>query len=147
MLLPVARLACQTLSVPPERDVAAFDARAVGYERGWLGRLHHDIADRTTDLALSTDPNATRLLDIGCGTGYLLRSLAGRYPDADELTGVDPAPSMIEIATASAEDERLRFSVGVAEHLPYPNGTFDLVVSTTSFDHWSDQQAGLRECG
>ena len=51
MLQPVARLACQTSSVPPERDVAAFEARAVGYEHGWLGRLHHDIADRTTDLA------------------------------------------------------------------------------------------------
>jgi ubiquinone/menaquinone biosynthesis C-methylase UbiE len=32
------------------------------------------------------------------------------------------------------------------EHLPYADGTFDLVVSTTSFDHWSDQGAGLAEC-
>jgi len=32
------------------------------------------------------------------------------------------------------------------EQLPYPDGAIDLVVSTTSFDHWSDQQAGLTEC-
>jgi ubiquinone/menaquinone biosynthesis C-methylase UbiE len=32
------------------------------------------------------------------------------------------------------------------ERLPFPDGSFDLIVSTTSFDHWSDQQAGLREC-
>jgi SAM-dependent methyltransferase len=38
------------------------------------------------------------------------------------------------------------FSVGVAEHLPYPEETLDLVVITTSFDDWSDQLAGLREC-
>jgi ubiquinone/menaquinone biosynthesis C-methylase UbiE len=40
----------------------------------------------------------------------------------------------------------LAFTVGVAEELGYPDGTFDLVVSTTSFDHWTDQQAGLVEC-
>lgn len=33
-----------------------------------------------------------------------------------------------------------------AERLPWPAGTFDLVVSTTSFDHWEDQRAGLAEC-
>jgi ubiquinone/menaquinone biosynthesis C-methylase UbiE len=132
--------------VPPERDVAAFEARAPGYEDGWLGRLHHDISDRTAELALLAHPHPTRLLDVGCGTGYLLRSLAGRDPDAEQLDGVDPSPSMVGVATASADDNRLRFSLGVAEHLPYPDGTFDLVVSTTSFDHWSDQRAGLGEC-
>ena len=46
---------------------------------------------------------------------------------------------MIKVAAASAlfipGDERLRFSVGVAEHLPFRDGSFDLVVSVTSFDH------------
>jgi ubiquinone/menaquinone biosynthesis C-methylase UbiE len=50
---------------------------------------------------------------------------------------------MIEIAHGSASDERLTFSVGLAEHLPYADGAFDLVVSTASFDHWADQKAGL----
>ena len=45
-----------------------------------------------------------------------------------------------------AGDDRLRFSTGVAERLPHPGQTFDLVVSTTSFDHWADQLAGLTEC-
>jgi ubiquinone/menaquinone biosynthesis C-methylase UbiE len=40
----------------------------------------------------------------------------------------------------------LTFAVGVAEHIDHPDETFDLIVSTTSFDHWTDQQAGLREC-
>ncbi len=62
------------------------------------------------------------------------------------LAGVDPAPAMIELAEATSCDERMRFSIGVAEHLPYPEDAFDLVVSTTSFDHWSDQAAGLVEC-
>jgi len=129
-----------------DRDVAAFDARAGGYEGGWLGRLHQQIADRTADLALSAAPAPQRILDVGCGTGYLLRQLADRCPDAAELTGVDPAPAMIAAARAAAADDRLRWREGTAEALPFPDGAFDLAVSTTSFDHWADQPAGLGEC-
>jgi ubiquinone/menaquinone biosynthesis C-methylase UbiE len=132
--------------VPPERDLAAFDARATSYETGWLGRLHHDIAQRTATLAADTCPGAQRILDVGCGTGYLLRRLAERYPDATELVGVDPAPNMVEVATRTVADDRLAFALATAEHLPYPDDSFDLVVSTTSFDHWSNQAAGLGEC-
>jgi ubiquinone/menaquinone biosynthesis C-methylase UbiE len=39
---------------------------------------------------------------------------------------------MIEVASAAADDDRLSFSVGVAEGFPYPDDAFDLVVSTTS---------------
>jgi ubiquinone/menaquinone biosynthesis C-methylase UbiE len=132
--------------VPPHRDVAAFDERAPGYEQGWRGRLHHDIAGRAAELALSVHPAAQRVLDVGCGTGYLLRLLGGQCPDAIELAGIDAAPSMIEAAKQTADDRRLRFTVGTAERLPYPDHAFDLVVSTTSFDHWADQRAGLGEC-
>jgi ubiquinone/menaquinone biosynthesis C-methylase UbiE len=62
------------------------------------------------------------------------------------LAGIDAAPAMIEAATGLAADERLRFAVGTAERLPWPAASFDLVVSTTSFDHWADQRAGLAEC-
>jgi ubiquinone/menaquinone biosynthesis C-methylase UbiE len=172
----------------PHRDVDAFDERAPGYESGWLGRLHHEISDRTADLALKTAPSPRRVLDVGCGTGYLLRLLAERCPDAISLTGIDAAPSMIAVAesggaesggaestgaesagaessdaaasaavstaastastagTEPASDPRLDFRLGLAEHLPFPDGAFDLVVSTTSFDHWNDQGAGLAEC-
>ena len=132
--------------MPPRRDLDAFDARASGYEAGWRGRLHHEIADRTIDLAVSVHPHPRRIIDVGCGTGYLLRSLAERCPGADSLAGVDPAPSMVEVATREAHDARISFTAGVAEHLPFPVGSVDLVVTTTSFDHWSDQAAGLREC-
>jgi ubiquinone/menaquinone biosynthesis C-methylase UbiE len=132
--------------VARERDIAAFDARAGGYESGWLGRLHHRIADRTADLALAVAPAPKRVLDVGCGTGYLLRRLAVRCPQAAGLTGVDPAPAMISAARAAAADGRLRWLEGTAEELPFPAGSFDLVVTMTSFDHWASQQAGLAQC-
>ena len=132
--------------MPPHRDVAAFERRATRYEEGWLGRLHHRVTDHTATLARSVNPAPARVLDVGCGPRYLLRLLAAQYPQAEELAGIDPAPSMIEAAERSAGDQRLRFCVGTAERLHFPDGSFDLAVTTTSFDHWTDQQAGLREC-
>jgi ubiquinone/menaquinone biosynthesis C-methylase UbiE len=128
------------------RDVTAFDQRARNYEGGWRGQLHHQITARTAALAAKTTDDPRRVLDVGCGTGHLLRLLAEIYPDASELRGVDPAPSMTAVATSAAEDPRLRFDVGFAERLPFPDGYFDLVLSTTSFDHWADQTAGLHQC-
>jgi ubiquinone/menaquinone biosynthesis C-methylase UbiE len=132
--------------MPPYRDLAAFNDRAPEYDRGWRGRLHHEISERTAALAVATAASPTRVLDVGCGTGYLLRTLAGRYPDAQQLCGIDAAPQMITTASAFARDDRLSFTVGMAEELGHPDGTFDLIVSSTSFDHWTDQQAGLVEC-
>jgi ubiquinone/menaquinone biosynthesis C-methylase UbiE len=63
-----------------------------------------------------------------------------------QLVGVDAAAEMVRVARESAADSRVRFQAGTAEQLPGADGTFDLVVSTTSFDHWADQEAGLREC-
>lgn len=132
--------------MPPYRDVDEFNDRATGYDRGWRGRLHHEISNRTASLASATVAAPNRVLDMGCGTGYLLRVLADHYPGAEQLVGIDAAPQMVQMAAAATRDDRLTFAVGVAEKIGYPDDTFDLIVSTTSFDHWSDQQAGLHEC-
>jgi ubiquinone/menaquinone biosynthesis C-methylase UbiE len=132
--------------VARDRDVGAFDGRAESYESGWRGRLHHHIADQVAVLAAQVSPNARRVLDVGCGTGYLLRDLAGRLSAVQALEGIDAAPRMVETARSLGHDPRLSFRVGAAEQLPYDDGSFGLVVSTTSFDHWRDQQRGIREC-
>lgn len=108
--------------------------------------MHHDIANRAASLAEICILEPKRILDIGCGTGYLLRQLAHRYPSAETLSGVDPAEGMIKVAEAMTSDLRLNFTTGMAEQLPYEDASFDLVISTTSFDHWHDQQAGVNEC-
>ncbi len=124
----------------------AFDERAASYESGRHGQLHKEISDRVVQLALSRVPAPRRVLDVGCGTGYLLRRLASRLPRASEFLGVDAAPKMIEVARSASSDDRLNLVQGTAERLPADEGAYDLVVSTTSFDHWTDQAAGIREC-
>lgn len=124
----------------------AFNERAPRYDAGRHGQLHHEISNRAVAVALTTAPSPQRVLDVGCGTGYALRRLAGRLPDASEFTGVDPAEQMVSVACASSDDRRLNFLSGTAERLPVPDASVDLVISTTSFDHWVDQRAGLGEC-
>ena len=132
--------------MPRDRDVQAFDERAASYESGRHGQLHQEISDRVVKLALARVPAPRSVLDVGCGTGYVLRQLAARLPQASEFLGMDAAPTMIEVARAAAGDERLAFVQGTAERLPAGDGVYDLVLSTTSFDHWTDQAAGIREC-
>jgi SAM-dependent methyltransferase len=98
-----------------------------------------------TQVIATLRPAPTRILDIGCGTGALLRLLAGRFPRAD-LIGADASKEMLKMASrANPFPERLRFIEAQAEGLPFAESSFDLILSTISFHHWADQSRGLRE--
>jgi ubiquinone/menaquinone biosynthesis C-methylase UbiE len=129
-----------------DRDVATFDRRAASYERGRLAAWHDRITARSADIATRVAPGAQRILDVGCGTGALLRTLAARLPAAIDLVGVDPAAGMITTGRAApALDPRITLEEAAAERLPLPDAVFDLVLTVTSFDHWADQRAGISE--
>ncbi len=82
--------------------------------------------------------DAHSLLDIGCGTGRLLKLLA-QLEKHPVLYGLDLAPNMIETALQSLET-KASLQVGDAEHLPFADQFFDLVVSTSTFQ-WLDDLA------
>lgn len=106
-------------------------------QRLLFDRVHAAVLD----LAAALPPPAD-LLDVGCGTGRLLRAAARRWPSA-RLLGVDPAEGMVAAArrlTPAANIQR-----GLAEELPLPAASVDLALSTMSFHHWGDQAAALRE--
>jgi ubiquinone/menaquinone biosynthesis C-methylase UbiE len=124
--------------------VTTFDRRAESYERGRLGEWHLLVAQRVADIALAAMPAPGQVLDVGCGTGAVLRRLAARLPGDAELVGVDPAPLML--AEARKRLNGVRFGQATAERLPFAGASFDLVVSAMSFDHWADQELGLAEC-
>lgn len=86
------------------------------------------------------------LLDIGCGGGHLLVSLADSHPGWT-LTGIDSNPDQVQRASRRGERFSDRFCAvqGSADELPFPDSSFDVVVSVTSIKHWSDQETGLRE--
>lgn len=76
--------------------------------------------------ALAADLAAVRLVDLGCGTGLLTRSLAtpGR-----EVTGIDPSATMLDFARRQPGADAVRWILGDAADLP-ADGSVDLVIST-----------------
>lgn len=69
-----------------------------------------------------------RILDLGCGDG---RFALGIAPFASEIEALDPDPSAIATAKKTARKSgvsNVRFAVGAAQQLPYPNASFDVVI-------------------
>jgi ubiquinone/menaquinone biosynthesis C-methylase UbiE len=77
-----------------------------------------------------------RVLDLGCGTGTLALLLKRAQPGA-EVVGLDADPEMLEQARGKAKEAgvELELDQGFSTALPYPDGAFDLVLSTLFFHH------------
>ena len=123
-----------------------FNRWAQSYERHPMQRfLFGPAQDAALQLAAREVPRPTAILDVGCGTGRLLRSAAVRFPGV-ELLGVDAAIEMVNQAkTALPAGMAIRFQQARAEELPLQTGSFDLVFSTLTVRHWCDQRKGITE--
>ncbi|MBU2710788.1 class I SAM-dependent methyltransferase [Zooshikella harenae] len=93
-------------------------------------------------------PDNSIVIDIGCGTGCALRHAAKQVTQG-VLIGIDPVPRMIEIArektTSDSTANNIIFKVGSAEDIPIENNSADFILAFDSFDHWENQQQGLKE--
>ncbi|MFZ0006518.1 MAG: class I SAM-dependent methyltransferase [Methanoregula sp.] len=123
-------------------DVEHFNHWSKSYDESWMQHLYFDrIHKRVLNLVDAGYTPAT-IVDVGCGTGRLLRKARERWPHAS-LTGIDPAEGMVKKARILMPDTV--FIVSPAESIPLPDASVDLVFSTTSFHHWQDQAQGIRE--
>ncbi|CAH9017912.1 class I SAM-dependent methyltransferase [Candidatus Nitrosacidococcus sp. I8] len=78
-----------------------------------------------------------KVLDIGCGTGVLTRLAAEKIGDTGEIIGIDPSPQMISLAQKKSLQlqSTAKFKLEVIENLPFPDRSFDLVLSSLMFHH------------
>jgi ubiquinone/menaquinone biosynthesis C-methylase UbiE len=78
-------------------DVERFEGWSSTYEHSWVQRyfdqVHTFVLETVVAEVPGLDPEV--VLDVGCGTGRLLRRAANLWPEA-QLVGVDPASGMIE---------------------------------------------------
>ena len=77
-----------------------------------------------------------RVLDLGCGTGTLAIMIKQAVPKA-EITGLDADEGILSIAKSKAEKARVNITWdrGLAYELPYPDNSFDVVVSSLVTHH------------
>jgi ubiquinone/menaquinone biosynthesis C-methylase UbiE len=127
---------------PDPEDVQSFERRSATYEDSLF---HHIVFDTIHRIALGSVPHDFHpgsILDVGCGTGRLLRKAARRWPGA-RLIGVDPAEGMVREARRRLPAGSFR--IGFAENLPLPNRSVDLAISTMSFHHWQEQAHAVNQ--
>ncbi len=129
-----------------EHDVQRFSDWAPTYDRHWMQRLLFAPVQRVVLDTAAAQVSAPRaILDVGCGTGRLLHAAHERFPAA-RAEGVDAAEGMVtEARRAAGRGSAFHFQVAVAEALPFPDASFDVVMSTVTFHHWSDQARGVAE--
>lgn len=102
-----------------------------------FGNFYRGVAEETARHLPSG-----RILDIGTGPGYLPIEIAGLNPNLD-IVGVDLSPKMVEIARQNARKAGARgvkFELADGAELPYEDGSFDLVLSTSTLHHWRDRK-------
>ena len=122
-----------------------FDEWSESYEQGLLWKkfflpLHIMIVKRAGGASGLT------VLDLGCGTGDLLRRFA--EAGASELIGIDTSEGMLKVASRlSSGEPGIRFLAASAERLPLETETVDIVTSCIAFHHFPDPPGALREAG
>ena len=115
------------------------------YESYMVPPLFAPFAQRLIDAA---EPRpGERVLDVACGTGIVARRAAPHIGSTGKLVGVDLSPDMLAVARTVAGRDGLAIDwhEGRAEALPFPDGSFDLVLCQFGLMFFADRQAALAE--
>ena len=142
-------------------DMAARDPHRFANEldEAAIARLIQRLESRAKDAVFSRLldryathlelPTSAKVLDVGCGTGAVLRTLARRTDFDGRLYGVDQCQPFVDAARDFADREgtagRIEFRVGDAHQLDFPSEAFDAVIAHTVISHVSEPQKVLKE--
>lgn len=113
----------------------AYDALVwvltLGKERRFRGRLAE----------LARLERGQSVLDVGCGTGGLVQAAKGFVGAGGTVAGIDPSPEMVARARRKAAGAGVdaRFEVATIQALPFPDATFDAVLSSLMLHHLTDE--------
>ena len=138
----------------PQTDQRArYDRVATGYERWWAPVLAPSARAVLDMVVADVEDGATRIVDLGTGTGTLSRAMLRRWPSV-RVTGIDLSDEMIratgrhaEAELAPAQLDRLELRQAAADRLPFDDRSFDAVVSSFVLQLVPNRQAVYREVG
>jgi ubiquinone/menaquinone biosynthesis C-methylase UbiE len=84
------------------------------------------------------------ILDLGCGTGRFSDGLATLFNA--NLIGIDPSSKMLRQALGGRKNGRVFYANGLAEAIPLPANSMDLIFISMFFHHFTDPSAVAQEC-
>jgi SAM-dependent methyltransferase len=119
--------------------VVEFTDAVENYDR-FMGRYASGLAPKFVDAAGVRA--GMQVLDVGCGPGALAVELAGRVGE-DNVAAIDPAPQFAAACQARIPGADVR--EGVAESLPWDDGTFDAAMCSLVVAWMSDADHGIAE--
>lgn len=112
--------------------------RGEGMEKG-----HRPVGEQA--IALLQLPEDARVLDVGCGSGWASRLMAG-IAKGGRVVGIDIADEMVRLAAESSLDfPNVEFKVASAESLPFSSAEFTHAFSMESLYYYTNMVAALRE--
>ena len=125
------------------RDVDAADPKAL---IAYLDAVSHISAEekRRGFDALGLRAGMS-VLDVGCGTGDDVRTIAGIVGPSGSVCGIDPSAAMLEAARSRGVPGNVTFVEGRAESLPFPAAHFDAARAERVFQHLDEPQLAARE--
>ncbi len=119
-----------------------FNKQAEKYDSGNKGKharsLYESVINKLDEISFNN------LIDVGCGTGNLLKLINSRYDV--KIAGVDLTPKMLNIARIKLGDEA-ELKVADSEELPFDDNKFDMAICTDSFHHYPHPEKVLTEIG
>lgn len=129
-----------------QRDAQSYDQLADEFDL-LTARYTSPLASRIIDMAGIEAGN--RVLDVGCGTGVLTLLAARAVGSGGRVVGVDLSEGMLakagSMATGAGLVERIEFTRGDAEQLPFADQSFQRVVSLYALRHFPNPDKALRE--
>jgi 2-polyprenyl-6-hydroxyphenyl methylase/3-demethylubiquinone-9 3-methyltransferase len=110
----------------------------------WVRTLKNLVPGRLKWFDKLTDWQGKSVLDLGCAGGFMAEALAHK---GARVSGIDPAQEAIQAAKHHAKTSNLdiTYDVGVGEHMPYSDDTFNIVVCVDVLEHVRDLSQVLAE--
>ncbi len=119
-----------------------YDRLAREYDRRWSRYTTKTL----TFLKFWACPSPqAAILDIGCGTGEFERLVLGEHPE-QRMAGIDVSAKMLEVAAQKCQAyPNVSFHAASAADLPFPDHSFDVVVSASALHYFDQPEASLAE--
>ena len=129
---------------------ARYDTIAEAYAEVWSPVHRAATLALLDEVAPDVERGATRLVDVGCGTGAMVAAAAHRWPGV-QLDGVDVSAGMLVVAGRTvdalppAEQARIRLHQAPADRLPFEDAAVDVVLTAFVLQLVPSRHRALKE--